>query len=98
MRRENEKSVDSRFLKNVWGIRNLHTRGYMGNKAKSQFCSVLLNEFHHRTKLMAPFFSDFVFKSFFFEILSRNGSHGVKMFLTYSKGTIWLIKVLSDLS
>jgi hypothetical protein len=26
VRRENEKSVDSRFLKNVWGIRNLHTR------------------------------------------------------------------------
>jgi hypothetical protein len=27
VRRENEKSVDSRFLKNVWVIRNLHTRG-----------------------------------------------------------------------
>jgi hypothetical protein len=28
VRRENEKSVDSRFLKNVWGIRNLHTRAW----------------------------------------------------------------------
>jgi hypothetical protein len=28
----------------------------MGNGAKSQFCSVLFNEFHHRTKLMALLF------------------------------------------
>jgi hypothetical protein len=34
----------------------------MGSRAKSQFCSVLLNEFHLRTKLMALLFSDFVFK------------------------------------
>jgi hypothetical protein len=34
----------------------------MGNRAKSLFCSVLFNEFHHRTKLMALLFSNFVFK------------------------------------
>jgi hypothetical protein len=34
----------------------------MGNRAKSQFCSFLLNEFHHRTKLMALLFSTFAFK------------------------------------
>jgi hypothetical protein len=33
----------------------------MGNRAKSQFCSVLFNEFHHRTKLMALLFSTFAF-------------------------------------
>jgi hypothetical protein len=34
----------------------------MGNRAKSLFCSVLLNEYHHRTKLMTLLLSDFVFK------------------------------------
>jgi hypothetical protein len=33
----------------------------MGNRAKSQFSSVLFNEFHHRTKLMALLFSTFAF-------------------------------------
>jgi hypothetical protein len=31
----------------------------MGNKATSLFCSVLFNEFHHRTELMALLFSTF---------------------------------------
>jgi hypothetical protein len=34
----------------------------MGNRAKSLFCSVFFYEFHHKTKLMALLFSDFVFK------------------------------------
>jgi hypothetical protein len=34
----------------------------MGNRAKSLFCSVLFNEFHHRTKLMALLFSIFAFQ------------------------------------
>jgi hypothetical protein len=34
----------------------------MRNRTKSLFCSVLLNEFHHRTKLMPLLFSNFVFK------------------------------------
>jgi hypothetical protein len=33
----------------------------MGNRAKSLFCSVLFNEFHHRTKLMALLFSTLAF-------------------------------------
>jgi hypothetical protein len=33
----------------------------MGNRVKSLFCSVLFNEFHHRTKLMALLFSTFAF-------------------------------------
>jgi hypothetical protein len=33
----------------------------MGNRAKSLFCSILFNEFHHRTKLMAILFSTFAF-------------------------------------
>jgi hypothetical protein len=31
----------------------------MGNREKSLFCSVLFNEFHHRTKLIALLFSDY---------------------------------------
>jgi hypothetical protein len=31
----------------------------MGNRAKSKFCSVLFNEFHHRTKLLEFLFSIF---------------------------------------
>jgi hypothetical protein len=34
----------------------------MGNRAKSLYCSVLFNEFHHRTKLMAFLFSIFAFQ------------------------------------
>jgi hypothetical protein len=34
----------------------------MGNRAKSLVRSVLFSEFRHRTKLMALWFSDFVFK------------------------------------
>jgi hypothetical protein len=33
----------------------------MGNRAKSLFRSVLFNEFHHRTKLIAFLFSTFAF-------------------------------------
>jgi hypothetical protein len=33
----------------------------MGNTAKSLFCSVLINEFHHKSKLMALLFSTFAF-------------------------------------
>jgi hypothetical protein len=119
----------------------------MGKRAKSLFCLVLFNEFHHRTKLMALLFSDFVFIRYLsarnyktlslkvppiqiptqnekmkillsefhprtnlttqqntqnfeikvpkgtplvkvFEILSRNGFHGLKMVLSCSEGTI----------
>jgi hypothetical protein len=50
----------------------------MGNRAKSLFCPVLINEFHHRTKLMALLFRDFVFKRKF----------GTRNFITLSlKGT-----------
>jgi hypothetical protein len=34
----------------------------MGNRAKSEFCSVLFNQFHHRTKLMALLFGNLVFE------------------------------------
>jgi hypothetical protein len=34
----------------------------MGNRAKSQFCSVLFNEFNHRIKLMALLFSTYAFQ------------------------------------
>jgi hypothetical protein len=42
VRRENEKSVDSRFLKNVWGIRNLHTRAT--SLKWSQICDCRLSK------------------------------------------------------
>jgi hypothetical protein len=35
----------------------------MGNSAKSLFCSVFFNKFHHRTKLMALLQSTFAIKS-----------------------------------
>jgi hypothetical protein len=34
----------------------------MRKRAKSLFCSVLFNEYHHRTKLIALLFRDFVFE------------------------------------
>jgi hypothetical protein len=35
----------------------------MGNRVKSLFCSVLFNEFHHTTKLMALLFSSLYLKN-----------------------------------
>jgi hypothetical protein len=50
----------------------------MGNRSKSLFYQVLFNKLHHRTNLIALFFSNFVFKRQWrtqnFEILSSKGT------------------------